>query len=443
MRRALIIAALLLPARTAADNDEPTAADVSNAPLPGMESGRTDEGEHDSLLRDIGQGTLLAPRVAVELTMAPVRAGVWAYGRYQLVERWKRIFFNDAETYGLYPTGVLDSSYGLTVGARFVHRDLLGHREHLAFRAGTGGEFHARADGGFRTGKLLGDRVQLSVRGDFERRPHDAFYGIGNATDDTPTYHRQELVRATTSLDVIAVDTLHVIAAGSLTDLAYGRSDKGPAIDTMYDPSALVGWSGVRNLYGELELRWDRRGYASDLDQHHTFDRGFLLAAYTGRIRQLEAGDDHWRFGGEAQRFFNIGAGPRAISTRLHIEGVTGDVGDVAFTELPQLGGKTLLRGHPRDRFRDGFAVMTSLEYTWDLGQYPMASMFVDAGRVFPAARDIDPTNLRIGYGVSLQLHSHRKFLGSITLASSVDGGFFVDVAFDPVFDIEPRVEQR
>ena len=92
MRRALIIAALLLPARAAADADEPTAADVSNAPLPGMESGRTDEGEHDSLLRDIGQGTLLAPRVAVELTMAPVRAGVWAYGRYQLVERWKLRF---------------------------------------------------------------------------------------------------------------------------------------------------------------------------------------------------------------------------------------------------------------------------------------------------------------------------------------------------------------
>jgi len=250
MRRALIIAALLLPARTAADDDEPTAADVSNAPLPGMESGRTDEGEHDSLLRDIGQGTPLAPRVAVELTMAPVRAGVWAYGRYQLVERWKRIFFNDAETYGLYPTAVLDSSYGLTVGARFVHRDLFGHREHLAFRAGTGGEFRARVDGGFRTGKLLGDSVQLSVRGDFERRPHDAFYGVGNATEDTVSYHRQELVRATTSLDVVAVDSLHVIAAGSLTDLAYGRSDDGPAIDTMYDPSLLTGWTGVRNLYG-------------------------------------------------------------------------------------------------------------------------------------------------------------------------------------------------
>jgi hypothetical protein len=447
MMRPLIIASLLVVAPAAADDavprDEPTAADVETAPLPGTESGRTDPAEHDSLLRNIGQGTLFVPRVAVQVTMAPVRASVWAFDRYKLVERWKQVFFNDAETYGMYPTAVLDSSYGFTVGARFVHRDLFGHREHLALRASTGGEFRAQADGGFRTGRLLGERAQLAVHGEFERRPHDAFYGIGNATEDMASYHRQELVRATTTLDLVAVDSLHVVGAGAITDLAYARSSDGPAIDMMYDASVLTGWSGLRNVYGELELRWDRRGYSSDFSQHHTFDTGFLLAAFTGRVHQLEAGADHWRFGGEAQQFFGIGAGPRAISTRLHVEGVSGAIEDVAFTELPQLGGKSLLRGYPRDRFRDRLAIVTSLEYTWDLGKYPMASVFVDVGRVFPGARDLEPTNVRMGYGISLQLHSDRNFLGSVSLASSVDGGVFVDLMFDPAFDIEPRVEQR
>lgn len=446
MRRAVLLCLLVAPPALAGEppsSDEPTAADVAASPPPGEEGGRTDEPERDSVLRDIGQGVLVPPRVAVEVTMAPVRGSVWLLDRYKLVDRWKQIFFDDSETYGLYPTAVLDSSYGFTIGARFVHRDVLGHHEHLALRASAGGEYRAQADAGVRTGTLLGEHVRLEARGEFERRPSDAFYGIGNSTDAMATYHRQELVRAATTLDLLAIDRLHLRAAGAITDLAYGRSGSGPAIDMVYDASVLTGWTGVRNVYGELEVRWDGRGRSSDYDQAHTFDSGWLLSVFTGRIHQLEGGNDYWRWGGDVQKYFRLGVGPRALSTRLYVEGVTGEISDVAFTELPQLGGKALLRGYPRDRFRDRLAAMTSVEYTWDLGRYPMASVFVDVGRVYPSVRDLHPANMRMGYGVSLQLHSDRQFLATVSIASSLDGGVFVDLAFDPVFDLEPRVEQR
>ncbi|HEY5945803.1 MAG TPA: hypothetical protein VIV40_09940 [Kofleriaceae bacterium] len=447
MRRALLLACLLASTPVLADDppasDEPTASDVAQEPLPGAESGRLDEPEHDSTLRNIGQGALVVPRVAVEITMAPVRASVWALDRYQLVDRWKQLFFDDSYTYGLYPTAVLDSSYGLTIGARFVHRNLFGEREHLALRGGAGGEYRGQISGDLRTGQRFGERTQLGIKGEVERRPDDAYYGIGNSTDGTAAHHRQELMRATTRVDLRLVDSLHALVAGALTDLSYGESSDAPSMGTLFDPTMLTGWTGVRNVYGELELRWDRRGYSTSYDPHGTFDTGFLLAAYTGRVHQLEAGNDYWRYGGEVQQFFGLGAGPRAISTRLHVEGVSGALEDVAFTELPQLGGKVLLRGYPRDRFRDRLAAVTSLEYTWDLGRYPMASVFVDAGRVFGGVGDIEPTKLRVGYGVSLQLHESRHFLASVSLASSIDGGVFLDLAFDPVFDIEPRVEQR
>jgi hypothetical protein len=48
-----------------------------------------------------------------------------------------------------------------------------------------------------------------------------------------------------------------------------------------------------------------------------------------------------------------------------------------------------------------------------------------------------------VGYGMSLQLHVNRHFIAAVSVASSIDGGVFVDLAFDPVFDIEQRVEQR
>ena len=443
------LASVLLPAQGRADEDspvkqdEPTAADVANAPLPGAESGRTDPPEGDSLLRDIGQGVLLVPRVAVEVTMAPVRASIWTFDRYRLVQRFERIFFDDSETYGLYPTAVLDSSYGLTVGAGFVHRNLFGAREHFALRGGTGGEFRARVTTDLRTGDRLGERTELELRGELERRPEDAFYGIGNTSDGVAAYHRQELLRSTVAIDVRAVSSLHLRAAGAVTDLEYAATPDGTPIDMIYDPGVLAGWMGTRNLYGELEVRWDGRRRPAQLDQHATFDRGSLLAGFAGRVHQLEAGRDYWRYGIDMQHHWRLGSGPRALASRLHLDGVTGERSDVAFTQLPQLGGKVLLRGYPRDRFRDRVAVATSLEYEWDLGQLLMASLFVDVGRVFPDLREIEPTNLRVGYGISFQLHADQRFLASVSLASSIDGGVFVDIAFDPVFDLEPRVEQR
>jgi hypothetical protein len=423
--------------------DEPAAADVANAPIPGRESGRTDPPERDSLLRDIGQGALIAPRVAMEVTMAPVRATLWTFDRFKLLERFKRTFFDDTETYGLYPTAVLDSSYGLTLGARFVHRDLFGKREHLALRGGTGGEFRAQATAGLRTGKRLGERAELAIKGEFERRPNDAFYGIGNSTDASAAHHRQELVRGIAALDLRAIRAVHVYAAGAITDLDYDPTPEGVPIDVMYDPTVLAGWMGTRNVYGEVELRWDNRGLPSRQDDHATYDRGWLVAAFAGRVHQLEAGRDHWRYGGEVQHHRRIGAGPRVIAARLHVEAISGELGDVAFTQLPQLGGKVLLRGYPRDRFRDRIATAASLEYQWDLTGNVMASVFGDAGRVFPDWRDVQPKDLRLGYGMSLQVHSEKRFLASLQLASSIDGGFFVDIVFDPVFDIRPRVEER
>jgi hypothetical protein len=44
---------------------------------------------------------------------------------------------------------------------------------------------------------------------------------------------------------------------------------------------------------------------------------------------------------------------------------------------------------------------------------------------------------------VSLQLHEQQQFLSSLQIASSIDGGLFIDFVFDPVFSLAPRVRQK
>lgn len=419
--------------------DERAADDVANAPLPGQESGRVDPGEHDSVLRDIGQAVLTVPRVAVETVFAPVRTGLWAYEHYDLGTRAKRIAFDHTNTYGVYPTVYINSDYGATFGGRFVHRNLFGAREHFAMRAAFGGEFNQLADAGFRSGDRFGNSAWLELRGEFEQRPHDPFYGIGNMNDVPSVHHRQQLERGTATLDLRADTNTHVRFNGAITDLSYGVSDDmGLLITEAYGSEMLTGWTGTRNLYGELEVRYDTRRYAPTLEHD-----GTLLDAFGGRIYQLEdSGNNYYRYGGEAIHFVPLGIG-RTLATRLHFEAVTGSYQDVAFTQLPELGGKFLLRGYPVERFRDRVALTGTSEYMWDLNEFLLASVFVDTGRVYSALDDINADNMRVGYGVSLQMMDRGKFFAGVSAASSIDGGLFLNLVLDPVYEPEPRVRQK
>ena len=122
---------------------------------------------------------------------------------------------------------------------------------------------------------------------------------------------------------------------------------------------------------------------------------------------------------------------------------MSGDLAEVPFNELPRLGGAQRLRGYPLDRFRDRIAVVGSAEYQWDLSRALSASLFADAGRVYRAASELSLDHLRVGYGVAIEAHSDERFVARLSLASSIDGGVFVDVSLDPVFDIAERGADR
>jgi hypothetical protein len=438
----LLVAALATGAHAQGD---PTSLDVVGAPAPGEESGRVDQpGSGTSTWRTIGRGVLAVPRFALEVVFLPIRGVLYVYERYALDARFKQIFFNEAETVGLYPTLNFDTVYGVTFGGRFVHRDLFGEREHLSVRAGFGGRYHNIFEATLRSGQRFGERIAVEARGELEDRPQDAFYGIGNGAVGTEAHHEQDLIRISTIGDVRVAGDLHVRGAAAFTDLGYGDSDSEPSVEMVYDTSTLTGFmTGVRHVYGELELRYDSRRRGSIWDAPVLPGRGWLLSGYAGLAHQLNELDDYWRTGFDFWRFFWLGRGPRVLSLHFAGETVTGGYDDVAFTELPQLGGKRALRGYPTERFRDRVAIVTSAEYQWDLSRNVAFSMFVDVGRVYSELSAINASDLRVGYGVGLSAMTGHNFIAEALLASSIDGGVFINLAFDPVYDVDPRVVRR
>lgn len=440
----------------------PSDAGTAVVAEPGAESGRVDDGDGgDSVLRRTGRYALFVPKLVLEVAFAPVRGGIWVWDRYHPEELYERAMFNDARTIGVYPVLGYDTGYGasgVTGGARFVDRDLFGDHEHLALVAATGSMYHQSYSAELRSGDRLGHRVSALVEASYEQRPHDTFYGIGNgnlvAATGMPidprasstavgTYYHQQRTRVDALGDVRAVSDLHLRISGAVSRIDFGPGDLGTPTDDVYDTAGLVGWNGVSYAYGETELRWDSRRAANPFEPRSVYSVGSLVSAFGGIQHPFSGGRDFGRYGFDLQHFFRIGEGPRVIAVRAHGEGVTGSLDDVPFTELPQLGGWTYLRGYPLDRFRDRVAAFGSVEYRWDLADLVGASLFADAGRVYDAPDAVTLSGMRVGYGFALELHTEDSFVLETSVASSIDGGLLFSLAFDPVFDMQERVRRR
>ena len=424
-------------------------------PLPGEESGRV-EGDDggDSVPRVVARGVLFVPKLAFQVIDAPLRGAIYLNARYNVSDYYYRIFFNDKRTFGIVPTGSFDTHFGWTAGARVAATDVFGEGERLGAYGTVGEVFRANAGVSARTGKRLGDHVELGLEGTFERHPNDTFWGIGNGdlqrtppatrvdprVDDTAleARYRYEMERVALVGDFRPVTHLHLKTTAALADLDVGRSPKNGdemPIDVVYDPDGLVGFSDVKHAYGELEVRWDARHQQSRWDSRQVYSAGGMAAAFAGRVHRIDPGDDFTRYGGELQYFFRLADGPKVIATRFHLEGVTGGRDDVPLTELARLGGPTFLRGYDTDRFRDRVAAVGSAEYGWDLSHLLDASLFVDVGRVYPSLNAMSFDHLRCGFGAALSLHGDSYFVLQASVATSIDGGLFFNLAFNRAFD--------
>jgi hypothetical protein len=430
-RHMLLLVAALLVRPVLASADEPTAADVAGAPASGEESGLVapvDPG--DSIARRTTRAVLLGPRLAVDIVFFPVRQGAGALERYQIVERTKRLLFNDAMTIGLVPTVQRESGFGVTAGAKFLHRDLFGDGEKLTIAAAAGGRFQQRHRVALESGDRFSDQFAIELDGEYERRPGEPYYAIGNGDDATREQYRHRVARTTAVVDVRPASAFHARASVALSD----HETEG----TM-DSSMLVGSS--RNVYRELELRWDSRRQGSTWEPPALPGAGTLAAVFAGRSSALDDGASFWRYGLDVQHYLRLATGPKLLILRAHAEGVSQSE-DVPFYELPRLGGSTYLRGYSSQRFRDRFAAVASADYQWELSRNVAARLFVDAGRVFAKPGDFGFTDLRVGYGVGFDIHTEHSYLARTSLSSSRDGGVFLDFALDPAFELDRRIER-
>jgi hypothetical protein len=435
---------------------QPTAAEVAGAPRPGETAAIVVDRADSSSAAAWPVRIALAPvRGVWWVAMQPVRGALYAYDRYQLNQVFRDIFFNEEGTFGVFPVADLYSDFGLTIGVRAVHRDLFGGSENLGLRASYGGRYRQLYDAEIDTGDRFRNLI-IGAEVGYEAKPHERFFGIGNAdtvepgavtmpvdplVDDTAveTRYREETVRALLEASVDLPGPFSTKVSTGFVWNTFGDADdpRGDVqLTSIYDPAAVVGFQeDLSYNYTELALRFDTReaGYwlAAPVPNN-----GWFLSVFGGYAAGFDQDpSDYVRYGADLQRFIPLWGDMRFLTLRAFTEAVTGDLDEVPFDVLPILGGDRLLRGYDYDRFRDRVVGMVSAEYGINIDRNIAGYFFVDAGRPWRSWSDLSIDDPRVGFGAGLQLHSHNSFYARAQIASSIDGGLFLSLVFDPAFD--------
>ena len=323
-------------------------------------------------------------------------------------------------------------------------------------RAGYGGANENVIKARVKSGTLFGERLHLSAGFELARHSRTRFFGIGNGDEVLPApMSEAALIDARFDDTSVATRYSHedlevgIEADARLTDELFLRTSMGyrhrefvgevttrgdAHLEDVYDTSNLVGYdSGLDSLYIEAAVAYDARREAHSY--HRLPSSGYRLDAWVGYRHGLADDPSRFvRFGGEAQRYFDLWGGNRVLMLRARFEGVSGELDNIPFVDLPTLGGSNLLRGYTEGRFRDRYSGILTAEYRYPIQDFATGFVFAEAGRVWRNFDELDLSDNRLGFGGGLQFHTASTLLGRLTVASSIDGGVQFGISFDPIF---------
>jgi hypothetical protein len=438
-----------------------TAAAIATAPPPEAASGvavaRPEPG------RGVVKPVLLAvPRLAVTTLAAPVRLGLWAEDEYHLSLRFHELFWNDADTIGLYPVATWDGGSGVTGGAQLAMTDLGGATLHARATAGNRERQWYSATLG--SGRLLGP-ARLWATGRYRDVARTSFYGYGDADetsnepyerddDGTPLpppidprdgeqgidaqYGFDEWM-VSSGLTWNATRRVSMSLGGSMRWVDFSRArgtGDGAQVEDVYMVDALGGYqTGLEALRGELGVMVDQRRTRYRYLSMGAPSSGWAAQAFGGYQKGL--GDDPTEFpyvGLDAVGYIDLYRGDRVIAVRLSVDGVLADIDEVPFIDLPTLGGRSLLRGYSWGRFRDRFAYVASAEYSYPIARWLGGFLFVDTGRVARDADELADDAPRVGFGIGLQLLALESMLARGFIAATADGDYTTVLTFEASF---------
>ena len=386
----------------------------------------------------------------------------------ELPQRARRLFTNEAGTFGIFPQVQLGGETGSGAGARLFHTGLFGDGQSLealyvfsqADRQRAEVYYHDPHPGGrlyweFYGSYLDTDHEDATVNGVvegsrdlealvdaseagvlFEQLRADARVAVGWRSHAGPLqdYRAGLTVEARGGWARRDLAALMPVVPDLRGETSTATASAVPGLGE----SLTYGWAGVRlawddrdaappqqHLSHSLRYQFPGRVLLEQGGLYHSFrnisyPEGGGLAEVTFDVASGSDDVGFTRLGVELQRYHTLFWKERVLAVRARLDKVFPyDDGFAPYDDLPTLGGSTRLRGYKRGTYRGEGALLLAAEYRWPVWDTWNASVFWEEGQVFDDFGDLEADGFGSSVGVGLTLRSSTAFLLGLRLAHS------------------------
>lgn len=332
--------------------------------------------------------TLKLPLQALRYTSQGL---IIAIDETKIISRYQDIFFNEAETIGVYPMPSLSPGSGFAGGLVFFYDDFLSPGMDLKIRSDLAVTTQHEAELSLEKSRWMNDRLYTNFLARYEYDPDRSFYGIGfDSEEGDRTNFSLRTVYTEVDFGANLIPTIHV--GGKL---GYLRADNGPGEDAAYpsieekfEKSQTPAFDETLSfLVPQLSLAHDN---AIPAGRPHSGGREEFTVALYHELTDKKFRLIHYDL--QLSRYVHLFLG-RTFAARVRVEmnSSMGDGYETPFFLRSQLGGGDTLRGYSTGRFADKDLALATLEYRFPVWRHPSpistyqmdGRIFVDAGRVF------------------------------------------------------------
>jgi outer membrane translocation and assembly module TamA len=328
--------------------------------------------------------------------------------------------------------GGMRPGQGFTAGMGYRRSDLWAER--LGYRA-TGRATLQRAylfDFNLDFQGLKTERTAVRWYTKYESSPDIDFYGLGN---DSPKENHTSFSYDDLTTDVdAAYQALRHLEVGFTTGYLHADSSRGhddfTPIDELFPPNQIPGFNEDTQFtrigaFVDFDYRDSKTGPRSGGVLGMRYREYWDIDRRTFAFRQTEY---------EFQQYipyFNKG---RVIAIRAAVVlTFPKEANEVPIYLQPVLGGNDDLRGFGGYRFRDNHSAYVGVEHRWHASSNLEMSAFLDAGKVVPLKRNIDPTRMNYSGGIGFRFRVRSAVVSRTDFAVSREG-FRIVWTFSDIF---------
>ena len=328
--------------------------------------------------------------------------------------------------------GGMRSGQGFTAGLGYRRSDLWAER--LGYRA-TGRATLQRAylfDFNLDFQGLKTERTAVRWYTKYESSPDIDFYGLGN---DSPKENHTSFSYDDLTTDVdAAYQALRHLEVGFTTGYLHADSSRGhddfTPIDELFPPDQIPGFNEDTQFtrigaFVDFDYRDSKTGPRSGGVLGMRYREYWDIDRRTFAFRQTEY---------EFQQYIPYFNKSRVIAIRSAVVLTFPKEGnEVPIYLQPVLGGNDDLRGFGGYRFRDNHSAYVGVEHRWHASSNLEMSAFLDAGKVVPLKRNIDPTRMNYSGGIGFRFRVRSAVVSRTDFAVSREG-FRIVWTFSDIF---------